>query len=144
MNLNLTTIRRQFALVCLGDIVTFPIFPQEHIRHVHKVLTLFHNAFLSLKLKKFWLFTKTVDYLGLVTSPWRLVIGSHLTNAISELQHFTNLTNFCPFLELSMVFRQLVPTFARMAASLIVNCKNTNQNYLDFFNDEEFKSMNLL
>lgn len=47
----LSTVRSEFSLLYLEDIVIFSISPREHIGHVQTVLALLHNAGVTLKLK---------------------------------------------------------------------------------------------
>lgn len=88
----LMTVKWQFALVYLEDIVTFSTTPRQHIEHTKKVLGLLSKAGVSLKLKKCRFFTTTIDYLGHVIRPGRLEIASHTGDAIRGLKPSTILT----------------------------------------------------
>lgn len=44
MDVLLTRVKRQFALVCLDDIVIFSRTPNEHVDHARAVLMLLYDA----------------------------------------------------------------------------------------------------
>lgn len=118
--------------------------PQEHIGHVRKAVTLLQNAGVTLKQKKCWIFTETIDYLGYVIRPRHPEIASHTTSAISGLQAPTNLTEFRSFLGLCDAFRQFIPNFARIAAPLNAKRRRDQPKRFGPLNDEKLKPMNLL
>lgn len=84
--------RCQYALAYLDDIVVLPRASQVHIKHVRKVLALFCDAEVALKLKNCKFFTKIIDYLGYVVCPSRLEVSSHSTDAIRGVKAPTILT----------------------------------------------------
>lgn len=59
----LATVKWQYALVYLEDVIILSDNVQKHLKHVYVVLRRFSNAGVTLKLKKCFLFTDTVDYL---------------------------------------------------------------------------------
>lgn len=138
------TLRWQYALSYLDDIVIFSRTPQEHIGHVRKVLTLLHDAGVTLQLKKCKFFTETINYLGHVIRPRRLDISSHTTDAIRGLKALTSLTELRSFLGLCNVFRRFVPNFARLAAPLHQRLKKDQPATFGSLNEEELNSMNSL
>lgn len=72
MDAILAVAKYQFALVYLDNIVLFSRISAEYIDHVRKVLTLINNAGETFKLKKYCLFTDTINYLCNITRPYVL------------------------------------------------------------------------
>lgn len=59
--------------------------PEEHNKHVYNVLTLLSKASVTLKLKKYRIFAKIIDYSAQVICRRRLEIASHTTKTILDL-----------------------------------------------------------
>jgi hypothetical protein len=72
------------CLVYLDDVIVFSQSKKDHLAHVAEALTLPGNAGLSLKLKKCHFFAETVDYLGHVIRPGRLVVTEKNTSALKS------------------------------------------------------------
>lgn len=72
----------QFAFLYLNDIVIYSKSPKIHICHVRIVLALFIDAGVTMRLKKFKRFTRTINYLSHVIRPRHLGIASHTTDAV--------------------------------------------------------------
>lgn len=72
MDVVLLTVKWQFALDYLDNIVIFSKTTKEHIYHMREVLTLLNIAGVPLKLNNFQFFAKTFAYLGHVIGPRRL------------------------------------------------------------------------
>lgn len=85
---------------CLGyldDVLIFSQKLEDHIKHVNEVITLSETAGVSLKSCKCQFFRKSLDYLGHVLLPGRIVIAKDSTPVIScsELpQEMTHLGSF--------------------------------------------------
>lgn len=60
----LTKVKWQVAMVYLDDIEIFSQIPNKHIVHDHKILTLLNEADVPLHIKKCELITTRTDYLG--------------------------------------------------------------------------------
>lgn len=112
------TVKWQFALAYLENIVIFSETPEEHIHHTQEILTLLKNAEVTLKLRKCQVFTEIIDCLGNVIRPRRIEIASYTKDAITGSQEPTNITEIRSFQGLCNVFGRLVPNFARLAAPL--------------------------
>lgn len=92
MDVILSTIKWQFALVYLDDIVMFLESPSEHNEHDHHILTPLHDAGVTLKLKKCELFSNTINHLEHVIRPGRLKVSCYTVDVIRDLQAFTTVT----------------------------------------------------
>lgn len=64
-------VKWQFAWFYLGDIMFFWWTPDEHIEHIHQVLTLLNDARVTRDLKKCEFTTNRIDYLGHAIHPGR-------------------------------------------------------------------------
>lgn len=144
MDVILSTVRCQFALVYLGDVVIFSRSSKDHIGHHCNVLILLCNACATLKLKSRWFLAQKINYLEHVIRSWRLGIASHAKNAINGLQHPANPTKLCSFLGLCNVFRPFVSNLAHMAAHLKAKLRKDQPETFRSLKAEEIKSMKLL
>lgn len=118
MDVILASVKWRFALVYLDAIFIFSKTPEKHIDHVEEVLTLLQGAGVALNLKTCFFFTDFINYLRHVLRRIRLDIANHTAGAIQGLKRPRNITKLCSFLRLCIVFRRLVPNFARIAAPL--------------------------
>lgn len=96
----------QFALSSLDDIVMFSRRLKENIDNVGHVLTLFHDAGDTVKLKKGKFFTGIINYLGHTIRIKPLKIASHTANAIRGLKQAASLSKCKFFAGLWIVFRR--------------------------------------
>lgn len=104
MDFILSAVKWQFSLVYLGDIVVFSKSPEDHIERIRSVVIFSSDASVTLKLRKYIIFNKTIDYLGLIISQKRLVFASHTTSALRKLQTPTSPTKLRSFPGLCKVF----------------------------------------
>lgn len=144
MDVILSTIKRKFALVYFNAILIFFRSTQKHISHIRHVLTLFRNAVVILMLKICEFFTETIAYLGHIIRLRHLQMASHITNDISGWQAPANLTKLWSFLRFCNVFRQFIPNFSRIAASLSAELRKERPKTFGPLFDEMFQSMNFL
>lgn len=82
INIILSTVKWDFALVYLDDVANFSRSIGEHLDHLRTVLELLSGAGVSLRLKTCFIFENHSDYLGHVTQPGTLDISTKATNAI--------------------------------------------------------------
>jgi RNase H-like domain found in reverse transcriptase/Reverse transcriptase (RNA-dependent DNA polymerase) len=112
------------CLVYLDDVIVFSGSRSAHLARVAEVLTLLGNAGLSLKLKKCRFFSETVDYLGHVIRPGRLVVAEKNTIALKTAPLPRTQTELRSFLGLCNVYRRFVPRFSTIATPLnVMLCK---------------------
>lgn len=104
MDVTISAVKWQYALVYLDNIIVFLKSVEEHIVHARNVLTLLGDTGVTHNFKKFRLFAETTDYLGQVVHSRRLESASHTTNVIRKRQPPTSLTQLRSFLELCSVF----------------------------------------
>lgn len=117
MNVILSSVEWHFVIVYLHDIVVFSKTLQQHFGHVRKVVLLLHSAGAILKFNEGKRFTHIFELLGHVIRSRRLYLVFHMTEAISELQSATRLTELRSLLNLCNVFQRLVANVALITAS---------------------------
>lgn len=86
MDFILFSVKRQFVLKYLDDIVVPYKTPEQPIEHVRKVLSLLNSAGAAFKLSKCNFFTYIIAYLYLVIHPRQLEPVFHITDAILGLK----------------------------------------------------------
>lgn len=118
MDVLLTNVKWQSALVLLSDIVMLLQAPEEYIRDVPKVLMASTDEDLTVSLKNFDFFTTFSQYLGHVIRPWHLRVSTFIIEAEFELKHPTNPTELRSFLAFCSVLQRFVPNIARVVALL--------------------------
>lgn len=82
MDVTLANVEWKFILAYLDRMVTFSKTLKRHIDFVKHVLTLLQRAEATVKLKKRFICTDKIDYLGQLIWPRRLEIAAHTTNQI--------------------------------------------------------------
>lgn len=111
MDVILSLIKWQLALVQLDDIITFSQNADEHKSHVHTVLSLTqslrHNECQEVRVS-----TKKPDYLGHMIGPGRLEWADHSTRETCDLKTPRDVTSLISFLRLGNIQRRFVPNFA--------------------------------
>lgn len=85
MDVILSTVHWQFALVYLAAIEIFSKSPEAYIKHVRHVLTLLHDTGDTNKLKN-WEFFNTIYYLHHVINPRQLAVSLHTIDAVRKLE----------------------------------------------------------
>lgn len=121
MEIKLSSLKEQFLLVYLHDVVIFLRSLNQHLQPIRTVLRLLSRAGVSLTLTKYFSFEDCIEYLGHVIQPCTLRISTEAGDAIDGLQYPINLTEFSSFLCLCNGFRRLKPKFARIGT--LVVCK---------------------
>jgi len=92
-----------FIVVYLDDILIFSKNPEEHTKHVHKVLACLQKNSLFAKLEKCEFSVNTMEFLGFVISPNSISMSKSKVDAIlqwptlknlKQVQSFLGFTNF--------------------------------------------------
>lgn len=118
INIDLSRVKWQFALVCLDKIVVFRKTLQQNISHVRRALSLLHIAGATLELKNCKLFTDTIDYICHQIRPRHSKLAPHSTDAICGLQTPTIFTKLRSLLSFRYDFRRFVFGLAQIVALL--------------------------
>jgi len=140
----LSTVKWQYALVYLDDVIIYSRSAEEHMTHVATVLRMLMEAGVTLKLRKCSLFADKVDYLGHVIRPGKLEVSEHTTDAVRDVKEPTTVTGIRSFLGLCNVFRRFVPNFARIAAPLNAKLRKGEPVSFGPFNDKEQEAFDTL
>lgn len=104
MNVLLTKVKLQSALVYLNDIVIFSQAPDEHFEHIREGLTLLKDESVTPNSKKWEFFTNSIDNSGHIVRPGRLERSTQKNDAMPGLEHPTNLTKLRSFVGLCRGF----------------------------------------
>lgn len=107
-----TSVKGQYAIVEIDNIIIFPKTEDEHSKHIYEMLQVLKNAGRAIKLKKCFFYRKTIDYLGHVIALGRLQVVQKATVAIKMLQYPTTASVKRSFLGILNVFRRFLPNLA--------------------------------
>lgn len=118
MDVILSTMKWQFALVYLEDYMTFSENADEHISHVCTLLLLLQKAEVRFNLEKCNSFTEEIGYLVHGTQPGNLELPDQTADAIRDLKPLRNVAELKSCLGSCNIYLQAVPNFARIAAPL--------------------------
>ena len=133
----LSSVRWQSALVYLDDVIIFSRNFEDHVRDVQTTLSLLQKHGLSLKLRKSFFFQSSVDYLGHVVRPGKLQVASKTVDAVQKMHRPTNLTELRSFLGLCNVYRRFVPNFSRIASPLTAKLEKGKDATFPTLTEEE-------
>lgn len=137
MNIILSSVHWQFALVYLDDVIVFSKTLDEHFDHVRTVLRLLRNAGVTIRLDKCSFFATKVEYLGHTITPGKLAIHNRACDAVEQFKPLRTTTDIRSFLGLCNVFRRFVPNFSRVAAPLNKKLKKGQPSTFDELTQEE-------
>lgn len=118
MDAIISTVKWQGALVYLGDVVVFIQTPSQHIEQVANVLGLMKSAELILKLEKYFIFTRAIEYLEHTVRSGALELARKTSDAIRGFRPPTNIREPRLFLDLCIVHGRFGPSFFSTASPL--------------------------
>lgn len=112
------TVRGQYDLAYLDDIIVFSTTPEEHIKHSGIVFRLLKDAGVTLKLRNCAFFTNRTDYFGHIIrfDPHKVV--NHSADAAHKGNRPATITELRFVIELCNMFRRFVPNLARIVSPL--------------------------
>lgn len=140
----IASVKSQFSLVYLDDLVIFPNSPDDDIHHVRSILTLLRNAGVTFKPRKFTSFHQTIDYVGHLTRQGSLKVTEKGTAAINNFKPTRNVTELPSLLELCNFLRRLVPNFAGIFAHLNKKLWKSQPMELDDLKKDELSALEKL
>lgn len=132
MDFILSTIKYQYTLIYLDDIVILSSRPEEHIKLKWIVLQLLKDAVVSLKLQKRESFTNIVDYSGHIFRPGLHGVANHTADAILAIQTPTAVTEPQYFLGLCKFVQKFRPEFGESLVIAFKMSRKKRQNTPDF------------
>eukprot|EP00173_Palmaria_palmata_P000458 Plantae.Rhodophyta-Palmaria_palmata.ctg1209.p1 GENE.Plantae.Rhodophyta-Palmaria_palmata.ctg1209~~Plantae.Rhodophyta-Palmaria_palmata.ctg1209.p1 ORF type:complete len:666 (+),score=133.55 Plantae.Rhodophyta-Palmaria_palmata.ctg1209:1587-3584(+) len=118
LDLILSGVRYEFALVYLDDIIIFSRTFDEHMEHLAHVLGLLKTANISLKLKKCKFARHEVQYLGHMIKPGQLEMLSARVESLRLIELPKTKKDVRIFLGLASLYRRFVKQFAKIAKPL--------------------------
>lgn len=137
IDLILSTVKWQLALVYLNDIAIFSKTPERHINHVRTVLAILRGTGVTLELQKYAFFTSSITYLRHFIRPHRSEICSHTLEEIWNLNPLTNITELNSFFYIYGVLQSFVPNSAPIAAPLNKKLRKDQPTNLGQLTSEE-------
>lgn len=114
----LTGVKWQYALVYLDDIIVFSKAADDHLRHLDQVFTLLGEAGVTLKASKCHLFSNEVEYLGHVVRPGRISVNEKNLKAIKKARFPETQTQLRSFLGMCNVYRRFTKNYAKISGPL--------------------------
>lgn len=134
MNGILASVKCQFSLVYLDDIVVFSRTPRNYIAHIRRILRLSNQAYIYTK-RNF--FSNITDYLRHVIRQGCLKLVGNTSYAVANLESPANQTECQYFLGLYNFLHSLVPDCARLPALLKKKLRRGQQRNFGPFNDNK-------
>ena len=101
-----------FCLVFLDDILVFSKTEEEHVEHLHKVLTLLQEHHLKIKLSKCQFGVKKITFLGYVVTEEGVHTDPDIIKSVKEWPLPETLSDLRGFLSLCSFYRKFVHKFA--------------------------------
>ena len=140
LDLILSKVRYDFALVYLDDIIIFSNSFEEHLVHLSHVLSLLKAANVSLKLSKCRFAQREVVYLGHLIKPGRLEMLSARVDALKLIELPRTKKEMRSFLGLASFYRRFIKRFAKMAKPLHDLTTDRTPSVLPTLSDEQVKA----
>jgi hypothetical protein len=120
---------RQFALVYIDDIVVYSRSFEEHIKHIHQLLSILSQHNFQLNPSKCSIFRQQIDYLSHTISEQGVKPNNEKIQAIIKLREPSTLAEANKFLGSISWYRKFIPRFASIAApiSKVTNLTKANR-----------------
>ncbi|CAF5143858.1 unnamed protein product, partial [Rotaria magnacalcarata] len=121
---------RQFALVYIDDIVVYSRSFEEHLKHIHQVISILSQHNFQLNPSKCSIFCQQIDYLSHTISAQGVKPNNEKNQAIIKLREPSTLAEANKFLGAISWYRKFIPRFASIAAPIhkITNLTKANRN----------------
>lgn len=104
MDVSLTNMKWQFAIVCVDHFVIFLRSPNDHMGKIRQTMTLLHNTGVTFILDKCKLHSNDVHFLGQINFLGRFGVSTRPNDAVVGLQHLKTVTELRSFLGLGTDF----------------------------------------
>ncbi|CAF1982567.1 unnamed protein product [Rotaria magnacalcarata] len=120
----------QFALVYIDDIVVYSRSFEEHLKHIHQVLSILSQHNFQLNPSKCNIFRQQMDYLSHTISEQSVKPNNEKIQAIINLREPFTLAEANKFLGAIPWYRKFIPRFTSVAAPIrkITNLTKANRN----------------
>jgi transposase InsO family protein len=120
---------RQFALVYIDDIVVYSRSFEEHLQHIHQVLSVLSQHNFQLNPSKCSILRQQIDYLSHTISEQGVKPNNEKIQAIIKLREPSTLVEANKFLGALSWYRKFIPRFASIAASIhkVTNLTKANR-----------------
>lgn len=118
MDILLSGVRFQFALIYLDDIIVYSSSFRDHLGHLDHVLKTLREANVTLRLQKCRFASQEVEYLGHLIRPGELALKENNVKSLEGIQYPRTKTQLRSFLGTANFYRRFVRNFAKRAKPL--------------------------
>jgi hypothetical protein len=120
---------RQFTLVYIDDIVVYSCSFEEHLKHIHQLLSILSEHNFQLNPTKCSIFHQQIDYLSHTISEQGVKPNNEKIQAIIKLREPSTLAEANKFLGAISWYRKFIPRFASIAAPIhkVTNLTKANR-----------------
>ncbi|CAF4226909.1 unnamed protein product [Rotaria sp. Silwood2] len=120
---------RQFALVYIDDIVVYSRSFEEHLTHIHQLLSILSQHNFQLNPSKCSIFHQKINYLSHTISEQGVKPNNEKIQAIIKLREPSTLAEANKFLGAISWYRKFIPRFASIAAPIhkVTNLTKANR-----------------
>lgn len=144
MDVVLSTVQWQFALVYLDDVMILSKSLKVYIKHVRHLFAILCNASVTFKLKQCKQFPNSMKYLGHFIHPGLLQISQRTIDSIPDLKPPTNIMYLRSFLGLCNAFPPFVPSFARIMSLLITKFREDQPKGFERLTEDDLPALLIL